>query len=433
MRVALLALGSRGDVQPFVALGLALIARGHSVRLLAAADYEDLAEGAGLPYAAVGGRIAELMDFDATRDALDAAGGRLPLGFARSFVAQIEPVLIDMARDCLHACQGAELIVASTLGVYVGAQIAERLGLPLVPVHFHPTGASATYADMNFPAAPAWLPRGPYNRLSHLLAEHGLWQLLAGPLNRARREAVGLPGLSRAGLWRQARRRSPLALYAYSAALAPRPPDWPPWRVITGPWLLESPADYAPPAELARFLDAGDPPVYVGFGSILAGRDPAAITRLLVAALERAGRRGLLYRGAWGDLDAGELPASVLRVAELPHQWLFPRVAAVVTHGGAGTVTAALVAGAPPVVVPAFGDQRLWGRRVAELGAGPPPIPRGELNAERLAEAIERACADAAMRERAADLGRTILAENGAARAAELIERHAFELEESLP
>jgi sterol 3beta-glucosyltransferase len=146
------------------------------------------------------------------------------------------------------------------------------------------------------------------------------------------------------------------------------------------------------------------------------------VARLAAEALARAGRRGLLYRGAWGDLDGFALPAHLLRIGDTPHDWLFPQVAAVVTHGGAGTVAAALQAGAPPVVLPVFGDQRLWARRVAELGAGPAGIPRGELTVARLAAALAAADADAEMRRRAADLGAQITAEGGAARAAALLE-----------
>jgi UDP:flavonoid glycosyltransferase YjiC (YdhE family) len=421
MHIALLALGSRGDVQPFVALGLALVARGHRVRLLAAADYADLAAPYGLEFAPLIGAIRDLMDTGMALEALDSARGRLPLGFARRFVAQVAPLLPPLASDTLAGCADADLMVASTLGCYVGLSVAERLGVPLIPAHFHPVGPTWDAPDVSFPSAPRGLPlRGPYHRLSHTLAAHGLWQLLHAPLNAAR-AAIGLGPISRAGAWSLARRPPPLALYAYSASLAARPRDWPAFRQITGPWLLDRPAGWEPPRTLAAFLDAGPPPVYVGFGSILAGRDPAGVAGLVSEALARAGRRGLLYRGAWGDLDGFALAVHMLRIGDTPHDWLFPRVAAVVTHGGAGTVTAALRAGAPPVVLPVFGDQRIWARRVAELGVGPPPIPRAELTIERLTQAVAQACADETMRRGAVELGARIIAEGGAARAAELL------------
>lgn len=423
MHIALLALGSRGDVQPFVALGLALRARGHGVRLLAAADFAPLAAAYGLPFTPVGGSVDALMDRELVYDALDAAAARrLPLAFAQRFVAQVAAYVPPLAAEALAGCAGADLIVASTLGVLVGAHLCEALGVPLVPAHFHPSGATAAHPDISFPAAPRWLPlQGRYNLLSHLAARHGLWQLLAGPLNEARGR-LGLPRRSRAGLWRMAAAEPPLALYGYSPAVSAAPQDWPPWRRVTGYWLLGPPQGYAPPAELERFLAAGDPPVYIGFGSLLAGRDPAAVTALLVEALRLAGRRGLIYRGTWGDLDGGALPPEALRIGHTAHAWLFPQVAAVVCHGGAGTVAAALAAGRPVITVPAFGDMQLWGRRVAELGAGAPPIPRAGLTAERLAAAID-AAARPGVGAGAAALGARIRVEGGATRAAELLER----------
>lgn len=421
MEFALLALGSRGDVQPFVALGLALRRLGHKVRLVGLADYAELVAAYNLPYTAVVGAAAELMDRTLVNEALDAAGGRLPLGFARRFLEQVEPLVARLCAECLRACEGADALVVSTLGLYPGLLVAEKLGLPLVPVHFHPHGATAALPDVSFAPLP-WAPlAGIYNLATHHLAAHGLWQLLRGALNRARREVFGLAPLGRAALWGRVHRFAPLTLYGYSVAVAPRPPDWPARRVVTGYWTPGRPPGWAPPPELERFLAAGPPPVYVGFGSVLAGRDPGAVTALLVAALRRAGVRGLIYRGAWGDLAPWSLPDDMLAIDGAPHDWLFARVAAVVTHGGAGTVAAALGAGKPVVTVPFYGDQRFWGRRVAALGAGPPPIPRRELEAGRLGGAMRAVCTDGAMQRRATALAALLAGEDGAARAAELL------------
>lgn len=420
MEIALLALGSRGDVQPFIALGLALRRAGHTARLVGLADYAELVAAYGLPYSAVVGAASELMDRELVYEALDAAGN--PLGFARRFLAHIEPLVTRLCAECLEACRGAEALVASTLGLYPGLFVAEKLGLPLVPAHFHPLGSTAELPDLSFGAPPPWLPlAGLYNRATHELAAHGLWQLLRGPLNRARREALGLAPIGAPALWARVRRPAPLTLYGYSPLVAPPPADWPASRVVTGYWALERPTNWAPPAALVRFLEAGPPPVYIGFGSVLAGRDPGAVTGLLVEALGRAGVRGLIYRGAWGDLAASALPDHVLAIDGAPHDWLFSQVAAVVTHGGAGTVAAALRAGAPIVSVPFYGDQRFWARRVAALGAGQQAIPRHELSAGRLAAAIGRVCADQTMRRRAGELAAALAAEDGAARAAQAL------------
>jgi UDP:flavonoid glycosyltransferase YjiC (YdhE family) len=422
LKIVILALGSRGDVQPFIALGLALRRAGHDVRLLGLGDYAELASDYGLPYTTLVGAVAELMDRELVYAALDSAGSVLPLDFARRFLAHIEPFVTRLCAECLRACSGAAALVASTLGLYPGLFVAEKLGLPIAAAHFHPYGLTGSQPDVSFRPAPPWLPFGRlYNRATHHLAAQGLWQLLRGPLNRARAGSLGLRPLSAPALWARVRDFDPPALYAYSAAIAPSPPDWPAHRVVTGYWALQAPEDWVPPASLAHFLAAGPPPVYIGFGSVLAGRDPDSVTALLAEALRRAGVRGLLYRGAWGDLGGAALPDHVMAIDATPHDWLFSRVAAVVTHGGAGTTATALRAGVPVVSVPFYGDQRFWAGRVAALGVGPQPIPRHTLETGRLAAAIRRAVSDPAMRARAAALAATLAAEDGAARAASIL------------
>lgn len=425
MQITILALGSRGDVQPFVALGVALEQRGYRVRVAAATDYQALIEDAGLAFAPVVGRIRDVMDFDLVYQALDVANQALPLGFARRFMEHITPLVQRIVTDCLAASHGADALVVSSLGVYPGASIAERLGVPLIPAHMHPFSATRLYPDVSFTALPAWLPSGTsalYNVLTHALSAHGLWQLLRQALNRARQDILRLPPLSPWALWQRVCVAPPLTLYGYSARVAPRPADWNERQQITGYWFLERVAAWQPPAALAAFLAAGPPPVYVGFGSLLAGRDPDAVTASIVAALDRSGQRGILFRG-WGDLGNIDLPAHMYATEAVPHDWLFPRVAAVVTHGGAGTTAAALLAGVPPVVVPFFGDQRFWAMQIARLGVGPTPLPRAALTSARLAQAITAATNDPAMAERARLLGQAIAAENGAQHTAQLLAR----------
>lgn len=430
MRIAILALGSRGDVQPFVALGLELQKLGHSVRVAAAADYEDLISDYGLRFAPLVGNISDIMNFELVYDALDAANRLLPLGFARSFVSQIDPLVDQVFADCWQACQGAEALVVATLGIYPGLSIAEKLDLPIYPVQMYPAATTRTFADVSFLQLPRWVPlRGSYNRLTHIAAKHGLWQLLRRAINRARQRVLSLPPLSPRALWRRVSQPRPLVLHAYSQLVAPIPADWSPKHQITGYWFLDHLPDWQPTPELLHFLESGPAPVYIGFGSILAGRNPNAFTALLLEALERAGQRGVLYRG-WGDLGNIPLPPSVIAVDAVPHDWLFPRMAAVVTHGGAGTTAAALRAGVPPIVVPVFSDQFFWGQRVATLGAGPPPIARKTLSAEGLAAALRQAVADSALRQNAAALGAALRAERGPQRAAQLIStalhQHSF-------
>jgi UDP:flavonoid glycosyltransferase YjiC (YdhE family) len=294
----------------------------------------------------------------------------------------------------------------------------------LIPAHLHPASATSLAPDVSFPELALRSPlRGGYNRLTHALAAHGLWQMLRGPFNSARQTVLGLPPLSPIEQWRRVRRDAGLVLYGYSAFVAPRPADWDERMRVTGYWFLEHGPNWQPPAALVEFLAAGPPPVYVGFGSVLAGSDPDALTALVIAALRETGQRGVLFRG-WGDFARGDLPPDMIAVDSVPHDWLFPQMAVVATHGGAGTVAYALRAGVPVVVMPVYGDQPFWGRRVAALGAGPPPLPRRSLTVASLAHAIGRACADPGLRRRAARVGAHLAAEHGAEAAAGLLERY---------
>jgi sterol 3beta-glucosyltransferase len=199
----------------------------------------------------------------------------------------------------------------------------------------------------------------------------------------------------------------------------PRPADWPATVAVTGYWFLDEGADWQPPRALVDFLEAGPPPVFVGFGS-MAGRDPDRLGRAVLAALARAGQRGVVVTG-WGGLRVDDPPPGVFVAEAVPYDWLLPRVAAVVHHGGAGTIAAGLRAGKPTVVCPFVADQPFWGARVHALGAGPAPIPQRRLSAEALAGAIRVAVGDDGMRERAAALGAAIRGEDGVAAAVALL------------
>lgn len=413
--LTLLALGSRGDVQPLIALGLRLVANGHLVRLVAAADYEPLVAAYGLHFVPAGGYIRDVLRPDAIFDAFDSAAN--PLGFGLRFLRELDPLVTRILADCAAAAADTDALIVTTLGQFVGDMLAEQLGIPCHIVHMHPQSVTRAWPSMFFPSLPDWAPaRGSYNRLTHWLGEHGFWQLLHVSLERARTAVFGVPPRNRIASARRVHQRDRHVLYAYSPYLAPSPPDWSNEMIVTGYWWLPDPPGWQPPPELLTFLAAGPTPIYIGFGSILAGRDPNGVTAMLVRALHMTGQRGIIYRG-WGDLGNITLPSDVLVVDAVPHTWLFERVAAVVHHGGAGTTAAGLRAGRPTVTVPFFGDQRFWGARVAALDAGPQPIPRQALTAERLAAALRQATEDPVILKGAADAALYLASEQGVTRA----------------
>jgi sterol 3beta-glucosyltransferase len=261
-----------------------------------------------------------------------------------------------------------------------------------------------------------------YNRLTYRFIEKASWWGTRKYVNEWR-TANDLP-----------RRRGPRhlkhvdgkpipALHAYSESVIPRPSDWPETAIVTGYWFLDRTQDWRPPGDLEAFLARGAPPVYFGFGSIF-GRDPQRVTRIVLDAIKAAGVRAIISRG-WGGLDPSHfvLPPDVLAIDSAPHDWLFPRVAAVVHHGGCGTTAAGLRAGRPTSICPLFGDQPFWGAKIQALGVGPAPIPQKRLSVDHLCTAIHQVMSDAPMRQRAEALGQRIRNEDGVARAVDFIHR----------
>jgi UDP:flavonoid glycosyltransferase YjiC (YdhE family) len=250
------------------------------------------------------------------------------------------------------------------------------------------------------------------NYISYALVEMMTWQGLGDVINRFRTKVLDLEPLSL--IWAPGllnRLRVPTT-YCWSPALIPKPNDWSREVTIAGFYFLNLASAYTPEPALAAFLDAGPPPVYIGFGSIVVD-DPNKLTKMIIDAVKSTGTRVLLSKG-WGGLGADELdiPETVFMLGNCPHDWLFRRVSCVVHHGGAGTTAAGIKCGVPTVVVPFFGDQPFWGAMVARAGAGPDPIPYKELTAEKLAAAIKTAL-EPQTKGRARELGEKIREEEG--------------------
>jgi len=422
MRITITATGSRGDVQPYIALAVGLRQAGHAVCVATHDEFRPLLDGRGIEYAPVRGNPRDLLNDERAHSMLAAQGNALK--FLREFTALLAPGARQMALDCREASRGSDAIVLSNTGLVAGfRQIAAALGVPYCTGLLQPVTPTRAFASPFLPEFPGWLPfgRGVYNLWSHRLFR-ALFRRFFDGLTRMVRHELELPPLSR----REARPRlevsgAPL-LYAFSPSVVAPPDDWPSCAHVTGYWPLDRPAGWRPSPELRAFLDAGRPPVYVGFGS-MTSRDPEATTALVVEALARAGRRGVLLTGS-GALSGDDLPDEIFPLESAPHDWLFPRMAAVVHHGGAGTTSAGLRAGVPSIVVPFFADQPFWARTVHRLGAGPRPIPRRRLTATRLVAAITQATSDDDMRRRAAALGERIRAEDGVSRAVNIMLEH---------
>lgn len=406
MKIVVIAFDTRGGVQPYVALSLGLQRAGHHVTMITTEGFRELVSGHGVTIAATAGDTES-----AVRELAGAAelSGRQRQRLMRD---QMRDTVGQTAADVLAAARGAELITAGIGGSLTARPVAEKLGIPYVEAHLQPLGPpTGAFPGVLLPQVPRWLG-GPGRRLSHRVTDIAL-QTMFGGATRLVRSELGLPRRTATPTGTQA------AVYGFSPRVVPQPPEWGPRRLVTGYWSLPATPSWTPPAGLTDFIAAGPPPVCIGFGS-MSSRDPEALSELVLSAVRRAGVRAVLLSG-WGGLaDRGG--DDVFVTAEAPHDWLFPQMAAVVHHGGAGTTGAAFTAGVPAVVVPFAVDQPFWASRVVALGTGPAPIRRQQLTDSALGAALRTAATDPTMRDRAARLGRSIRSEDGVAAAVHHLE-----------
>ncbi|MFH2040586.1 MAG: glycosyltransferase, partial [Chloroflexota bacterium] len=402
MHITLLTYGSRGDFQPFLALALGLQKAGHKPRLAAAGRFEDQATQSGVEFSALPGDPAEI----SLR--LNDAGTN-PLLMIRSIQDYILAIAPQVVRETRLALQGADLVIHSFLFTTGGHSFAREMGIPDISVQTFPMFA-ATRAFPN--VALAWLPPGPFSYLSHWLATQIFWYGGNSGLRGLRkRHLQDFPHKLTWPFKQYGDRPLTPLVYAYSPTVLPRPADWSAANIhIPGYFFLDEP-EYQPPPILQKFLETGEAPVCISFGSNL-NREKERIQSIMIEALMQNRQRGILLTG-WGGEMKQEHSPNILALPEASHAWLLPHCMAVVHHGGAGTTGAGLRAGIPNIVVPSATDQPFWARRVAELEAGPQPIPLKHLTTASLAAGLMAAQNDLAMRVRAARVGEMIRAENG--------------------
>lgn len=403
MKIVIPTIGSRGDTQPYIALGQGLQRAGHQVVVASHLMMEELVTAHGVPFAPIG------PDVDIGREAARMRGSSRNwlLGFRR--VMHFTFAILEKAYPhILDLCRGADLVVVSHSGA--GSIAADALDLPEVSVTLFPQ------------AIPAGDPSASVLRqAAGKLAGAGMAFFMTRPLNQIRKR-LGLSPLGPEGITSKR-----LNLVPVSPTVAPPDPRWEPRHRVTGYWFVEERPGWSAPPELLHFLEAGEPPVVVSLGAMsLSGEDTFEAATMTVEALQAVGARAVIQ--GWDEALAGRaLPRTIFYGGSIPHSWLLPQTACLVHHGGFGTTAAGLRAGIPAVVIPQIIDQFIWGRRVHELGAGPQPISRSKLTGERLASALERALGEDEMRDKAAAVGERIRAENGVAAAVSLIEECHFD------
>lgn len=413
--LTIMALGSRGDVFPNVVLGAALQQAGFQVRLITFENFAPLVNQYGLDFAAVSGDAEALLASSGGLALLESGQNILKQyrALRQTFWQLTEGLTTLLSQP--HIWQTDGIINQLPASLY-GRSLAEKLNIPLINVAVIPMLRTAAFPMVAFPNWPSFLPG--YNGLTYQLAEQLVWSGFRQSVNQWRQEVLGLP--KRPFLGDFSRLSHMPTLLGFSQHIVPRPADWGPNVQLTGYWLPDEP-DWSPPDRLVQFLADGPPPILVSFGS-MSVRDPQRLTALVLAAARRAGQRLILQTG-WAGLGQRDLPTTVFALEYAPYRWLFPRLAAVVHHGGSGTTGFGFWAGIPAILTPFLFDQFYWGRRIQALGVGPAPIPQKKLTAEKLAAAMATAVSNPNMRQRAAELGQRIQQENGIGRAIHLVEQ----------
>lgn len=408
MKIAILTIGTRGDVQPYIALAKGLQSAGHGVILAGPDNFADWVEGHGIAFHPMG---IDMEAFLQMPDVQAVIGGNfLKVG---KVMRAFRPIVGGMLEAIWEAAKDADVILYHPKAL-AGVDVAEATGAAVIctsPIPMYPTS--------EFPFVLSRKSLGPtLNRLSYAplnLSRIGYRK----PLDRWRKETLGLgPGPTLAPLGYTNHGLSP-RLCAVSPAVIPRPADWDDGLHMTGYWFLDEGADWQPDPELAAFLDAGPPPVYIGFGSMTASH-PEKTSRLIVEAVKRSGVRALLAKG-WGGLSEVDLPDDIHMIGGAPHHVLFPRVAAVVHHGGAGSTAAGLRAGRPTLICPFGVDQPFWGGRVHRLGCGPKPLKLKRATVDTLATRLADLVGNESYRTNASNVARGIAQDDGIAKAMEVI------------
>ncbi|MFI7498305.1 glycosyltransferase [Streptomyces sp. NPDC049687] len=397
--------GSRGDVAPFTGLGHALVRAGHEVTLVTHERFAPLVAGSGVGF--------HPLPVD-PRAELESARGRglhrsaTGVGKLARVVRMARALVGRMTDDVVAAARTSEVLLLSASMAPLGHTVAEGLGLPALDLPLQPIAPTREFA-------PPMLGGGSFGALGNRLAGHGVqWAVerVFAPALPELRARLGLPPA------RGTRRPPGPILHGFSPLLVPRPRDWRAGLDVTGYWWPYDREDRLP-AELRDFLGAGPPPVYVGLGSATVP-DPRRLSAEVVRALRMAGLRGVMQRG-WAGLAAdGD---DMLTLDEVPHSLLFPHMAAVVHHCGAGTTAAGVRAGVPAVPVPIQFDEGFWAARLVAAEVAPRALPLRGLTAERLAEALVQATRGPEFGERARELGARVRDEDGVGRVVEAVER----------
>jgi len=416
-KITMLVVGTRGDVQPFLALALGLQKVGHSVRLATHEAHRKFIVERGVDFYPLAGDPKQLMKLCVDNPTM------FSVGFARdcrNFLEFVENLLLT-SWEAVQASNGSDVIIQNP-AVLAGPHIAEKLNIPIF-ISFTFPWSRTTEIPHSF-ASPK-VAMGPfYNYSSYIAVEQALWLPLVGKFNTFRKEVLNISPLDISSGGSLIYDRKIPHMYCWSPSVLPKPTDWPEYLAVTGYWFLDTPKNsYVPPQDLVDFIERKPKPIYIGFGSVNVS-DPDRLSKIILKSLIRTKQRAVVMKTWGGTDDLTKYPDIIYVLESTPHDWLFPKMAAVVHHGGAGTTAEGIRAGIPTMIVPFFGDQFLWASRIEELGVGIAPFSIKKINTFKFSSSLQKLVSDEEIRKKSEELGQNIRSQDGLGRAIEFFHKH---------
>jgi sterol 3beta-glucosyltransferase len=417
MKIVITTVGTRGDLQPYIALGLGLKNAGYEVQIVSAKNEEAFVRNYGLDFFALDVDIQKIME---SGEVKEMAKGNNPLKFIIGHLKSskgLKELMVRTQADIWKACTNADLVIFHP-GMPIGFFWAKEHRKKAILATPFPVVATKNYPSILFYALPKF--GSFYNLLTHYIFDKVFWALAKSPIKQFWKKNINTKINFSISPIKQQSNNGQLILNGYSHHLFPQPKEWKKNIHTTGSWLIESEPDFVPPIELNKFINSGEPPIYIGFGSMKDFDNFSKTLEIILEALNITKQRAVVGLGWTKNNYKEELPDNIYLIENVPHTWLFPKMKMVIHHGGAGTTATGLRAGKPTIIIPHNADQPAWGQKIFELGVGSKPIKKTKLTAQRLADAIKFSQTQNII-ENAELLGQKLSAENGVLAAVEII------------
>lgn len=404
MRFAILCIGTYGDVAPYVALGTKLKQEGHDVTIGAHEKARAVCERFLLKFHPIGGDLSVQTSPEESRQLFEARGFKKLISFFK-LMCLFRRVLDIQFKDCLEATQGSDVLIYHP-AAFAGPHLAEHFKITAIRMNLQPELPTSQHPSCLIPM-PKWLGRVG-NIIGHFISQQFLWQVFRGKINRWRCEVLKLP---KSPFWKPTNYSKIRDLVTFSPSLIRRPTDWHPSVAMVGFCRLQEADRWVPPEDLRRFLLDGEPPLYLGFGSLTETFSSSTIATI-IDVLKTKKIRAIIPRNLEG-LKEIDLPSHILPIDYVPHDWLFSRVSAVVHHGGVGTLSSGLHAGKPTLIIPCIVDQFFFGEKVSDWGVGPQPLAKVDFNRNDFEKRLGQLLQKTSYREKALKIQQSLNQENG--------------------